>query len=121
MDEYDSFINDYEEGIAKGEPNEEGYQGPPNYPEIDEIIDNSDKERASISYDQYIASEVVILDGKGERLMVKVRKRVRHEGTSSGKYNYNAMHDKSLYEVEYTDGTTEKFEANIIAENTVTS
>ena len=26
---YDSFIHDYEEGIAKGEPNEEGYQGPP--------------------------------------------------------------------------------------------
>ena len=43
MDGYDSFINDDEEDIAKGDPNEEGYQGPTDYPEIDEIIDNSDK------------------------------------------------------------------------------
>ena len=27
------------------------------------------------------------------------------------------MHDKSLYEVEYPDGTTEQLAANIIAEN----
>ena len=31
---YDSFINDDEEGIATGDPNEEGYQGPPDYPAI---------------------------------------------------------------------------------------
>ena len=43
LDVYDSLINDDEEGIAKGEPNEEGYQGPPDYPEIDEIIDHCDE------------------------------------------------------------------------------
>ena len=36
-------MNYYEEGIAKGEPNKEGYQGPPDSPKIDEIIDNSDE------------------------------------------------------------------------------
>ena len=55
-------------------------------------------------------------DKKGEKLMGKVRKRVRYDDTSSGKVNYNAMHDKSLYEVEYPDGMTEKLAANIIAE-----
>ena len=45
LDEYDSFINDDEEGIAKGDPNKEGYQGPPDSPETDDRIDNSDKER----------------------------------------------------------------------------
>ena len=35
LDGYDSFINDDEEGIAKGDPNEEGYQGPPYSSEID--------------------------------------------------------------------------------------
>ena len=45
MDGYEYFINDNEEGVAKGGPNEEGYQGPPDYPEIDKIIDNSDEER----------------------------------------------------------------------------
>ena len=42
LDGYDSFINGDEEGIAKCGTNEEGFQGPPDSPEIDEIIDNSD-------------------------------------------------------------------------------
>ena len=54
LDVYDSFINDDEEGIFKGDHKEEGYQGPPDSPEIYEIIYNSDEERASNSYDQYI-------------------------------------------------------------------
>ena len=72
---YDSFINDDEEGIAKGDPNKEVYQGPPNSPEIDEIIDNIDEEITSNSYDQYIGDEVVLSGCKGEKLMGKVRKR----------------------------------------------
>ena len=52
MDGYESFINDDEEGIYKGDHNKEVYQGPLYYPEIDGIIDNSDEERAANSYDQ---------------------------------------------------------------------
>ena len=52
LGEYEPFINDDKEGIDKGDPNEKGYQGPPDSPEIDEIIDNSDEERAANSYDQ---------------------------------------------------------------------
>ena len=54
---------------------------------------------------------------KGEKLMGEVRKCVRYDETITGKGNYNAMHDKSLYEAEYPDGTTKQLEANIIAEN----
>ena len=97
LDGYDSLMNDYEEGIYKGETNEEGYQGPPDPPEIDEIIDNSDEERAANSYDQYIGAEVVLPDRKGDKIMEKVRKRVRYYETSTGKGNYKAMHDKYLY------------------------
>ena len=43
LDGYDSLINNDEEGIAKGDPNEEVYQGPTDSPEIDEIIYNSDE------------------------------------------------------------------------------
>ena len=88
MDGYDSFINDYEEDIDKGNPNKEGYQGPTDSPEIYEIID------------QNIRSEVVPPDRNGEKLMGKVNKRVRYDDTNTGECNYNAMHDKSLYEVE---------------------
>ena len=48
--------------------------------------------------------------------MGKVRKRVICDDTGTGEVEYNAMHDKSLYEVEYPDGTTEQLAANIIAE-----
>ena len=46
-------------------------------------------------------------DCKGDKLMGKVRKRVIYDYRSTSRDNYNAMHDKFLYEVEYTDGTTE--------------
>ena len=111
---YESLINDDEGGVAKGENNEEGYQGPPYPPEIDEIMDNSDEERSANSYDQYIGSEVVIPDRKGEKLMGKVSRCVRYNDTITGKVSYNTMHDKYLYEFEYPDGTTEKLAANII-------
>ena len=90
-------MNDDEEGIAKGDPNYEGYQGPPYYPDIDEIIDHSDEERASNSYDQYIGTGFVIPDRKDEKLMGKFSKRVRYDDTSTSESNYNAMHDKYLY------------------------
>ena len=116
MDGYYSFINDYDEVIAKGEINEEGHQGPPYYPEIDEIIYNSDEEREANSYDQCIGSEVMLPDNKGEKLMRKISKRIRYDYTSTSEGNYNDMQDKSSYEFEYPDGTTEKLSANIIAE-----
>ena len=43
LDGYESFIHDDGEGVAKGEPIEEGYQGPPDSPDIDELIDTSDE------------------------------------------------------------------------------
>ena len=49
--------------------------------------------------------------------MGKVSKRVRYYDISTGGGDYNAMHDKSLYEVEYPDGITEQLADNIIAEN----
>ena len=64
LDGYDSFINYDEEGIDKGDPNEEGYQGPPDYPEIYEIIDNSNEEREDSSYEQYIGAEFMLYDWK---------------------------------------------------------
>ena len=117
LDGYDSFMNYDEEGIAKCETNEEGYQGPLDSPEIYEIIDNSDEDNAANSYAQYIGAEVLLPDRKGVKLMGKVSKRVRYDKTSTNKANYNFMHDKLLYESEYPDGTTEQLSDNIIAEN----
>ena len=49
--------------------------------------------------------------------MGKFRKHVRYDEKSAGEGSYTAVHDKSLYEVEYPDGTTEQLVANIITEN----
>ena len=114
---YDSFINDHEEVIAKGDPNEEGYQGPPYSPEIDEMMDNSYEERSVNSSGLYIGSEVVLPGNKGETLTRKINKLVRYYDTSTGKASYNAIHDNSIYEIEYPDGTMEQVAANIIAKN----
>ena len=116
---YDSFVNYDEEDISKGDPNEEVYQGPPDYPEVDEIMYNIDEERAANSYDQYIGAEVVISDWKCEKLMGEVSKCVKYYYSNICEGNYNATHDKSLYEVYYPYGTMEQLTANILAENMI--
>ena len=92
MDGHESFINYDEGGFSKGDPNEEVYQGPPNYPEIYEIIDNSDEERVDNSYDQYIGDNILLPDRKGEKLMGKVSKRVKYDDSSTDEVNYNPIH-----------------------------
>ena len=57
-------------------------------------MDNIDEERAANSYDQYIGVEVLLPDQNGEKLMVKVSKRVTYDDTITGELNYNSMHDK---------------------------
>ena len=69
---YDSFVN-YDEGvIANYYPNEEVYQGSIYSPEIDEIIDHSDEERADNSCYQYIWDEVVLPYQDGDTIMGEV-------------------------------------------------
>ena len=114
---YAFFVNDDKEGTDKGDPNKEGYQGPPYSPEIYEIIDNSDEERSSGSCGQYIGSEVLLPEQKDEKPMGEFSKRVIYDDINTGEVNCNAMYKKSLYEVEYCGGITEQLTANIIAEN----
>ena len=42
--------------------------------------------------------------------MGKVRKRVKYYDSSTGEGNHITMYDKSLYDVEYPDGTMEQLE-----------
>jgi Reverse transcriptase (RNA-dependent DNA polymerase) len=69
------------------------------------------------SYDQYLASEVLLPFG-GEYKRAKVRGRKRDaDGLLIGIRNDNPMFDTRQYEVEFPDGSTETFTANLIAEN----
>ena len=49
--------------------------------------------------------------------MGNVKKCVKYNDSSTGEGNYNLMHEKSLYEVEYPDGTTKQLAGNRISEN----
>ena len=55
--------------------NKEEYQGIQDPPNRDDIIDSSDEERAANSSGHYIGAEVMLPDRKGEKLIVKVRRR----------------------------------------------
>ena len=48
----------------------------------------------------------MIPDCKGEKLMVKVRKSIKYDDKRTIEVHYNAIHNKSVYEVEYPDVTT---------------
>ena len=67
--------------------------------------------------DEYLTAEVLLPHG-GEFLkaIVKGRKRDR-DGAPIGTRNANPMLDSREYEVEFPDGSTEAFTANLIAEN----
>ena len=56
-------------------------------------------------------------DRKGEKLMLKFRKRIKYDKISTGEGHYNSIHNNYVYKVEYPDGTIEELTANIISEN----
>ena len=49
--------------------------------------------------------------------MVKVRKCIKYDDIITVECHYSVMHNKSVYKVEYSYGTTEQLSASIIAEN----
>ena len=68
-------------------------------------------------YDEYIATEVMIPIGDS-RMKGVVKRRVKDEdGLPVGKRNSNPILDNRSYEVEMSDGTTEAYTANVIADN----
>ena len=54
-------------------------------------------------------------DRKGEKLRLKVSKRIKYNDISTGEGRYNDMHENSLYEVEWPDGKLGQLIDSIIA------
>lgn len=69
------------------------------------------------SYDTYIGAQLLIPRGS-KRVAARVTKRVRDEqGRPIGVKHPNPILDTRRYTVEFSDGTTEEYYANSIAEN----
>ena len=84
LDEYYTFIKYYKEAVSKGDPNEKDYKVLLNYLELDDVIENREKEKSSDSYYQYIGSEVVLPNHKGDKFMGKVKKLIKYDEFITG-------------------------------------
>ena len=97
----DVFLPDREDDIAADHDAE--------MPEADDFTPEA--------YDEYLTAEV-LLPSMGTVVKAKVTGRKRDaDGNPIGKRNANPILDTREYEVEFPDGATDVFTANIIAEN----
>ena len=68
--------------------------------------------------DKYLNMELILGAGTDDQRRGRVVKRARGiDGEYIGHSHSNPLFDTRQYEVEFTDGTTEKYAANVIAEN----
>ena len=83
---------------------------PEERPEQDDMDDNA--------YDKYIGAEVMMdVPGKGSR-RATVKRRVKNDdGKSPGTHHRNPLMYTREYDIEYDDGTHDRYFANFIAEN----
>jgi hypothetical protein len=99
----DIFLPDAENGDHKP------VDGADTQPEADDFTPEA--------YDEYLTAEVLLPNmGKMTRAKVVGRKRDA-DGNPFGLQNANPLLDTRQYEVEFTDGATDVFTANLIAEN----
>jgi hypothetical protein len=86
---------------------------PSEIPDIDDIKEKHDVD----TYDQYGGSHVRVPIGD-EIQSGKVFRRKRDlDGTVRGRANANSMLDTRTYEIEFPDGRSDEYTANVIAEN----
>ena len=90
-------------------------------PELEPVDPNHQAQEADEytpdAFDQYLGLQLM-LTKDGESLPARVTKRLRTgDGTPIGTAHANPMLDTQRYEVEFGDGTTAEYYANVIAEN----
>jgi hypothetical protein len=82
-------------------------------PDIDEIKEEHDVD----TYDQYVGAHVRLPIGDEIRSVKVVRRTRKLDGTVRGRANANSMLDTRTYEIEFPDGRSDEYNANVIAEN----
>ena len=80
----------------------------------DDRPDDDDEE----AIDKYLNVELIMDVGSNDERRGRVVKRLQGlDGEPIGRSHNNPLFDTREYEVEFTDGSREKYQANIIAEN----
>jgi hypothetical protein len=84
-------------------------------------VDDVDNDHDVYTYDQYVGAQVRVPIG-GEIRSGKVMRRKRElDGTWKGRANTNSMLDSRTYEIEFPDGCSDEYTANIIAQTCMLS
>jgi predicted transcriptional regulator len=82
-----------------------------------QYIDDIKEEHDVDTYDQYVGSHVRVSIGDEIRSGKVVRRKRELDGTVTGRANANSMLDTRTYEIEFPDGHSDEYTANVIAEN----
>jgi hypothetical protein len=82
-------------------------------PDIDDIKEEDDVD----TYDQYVGSHARVPIGDEIRSEKVVRRKRELDGTVRGRANANSMLDTRNYEIEFPDGRSDEYTANVIADN----
>jgi hypothetical protein len=113
MDGFHAFINEDEP-----DPFQEVAEETDVTPDIDAVVDNTDAERAADTYHSYVGAEVILPDATGNRRMARVLRRVQgNVNNDNQSVITNPLLDTSVFEVQFPDGTVDRLNANVIAEN----
>jgi hypothetical protein len=86
---------------------------PSKMPDIDDIKEKHDVDK----YDQHVGAHVRVPIGDDIRSGKVVRRKRDLDGTVRGRANANSMLDTRTYEIEFPDGRSHEYTANVIAEN----
>jgi hypothetical protein len=117
--EFDSmYLDDIDDDMNPGITREEDRNMPniTDYGDMhtDERPDDDDKE----AIDKYLNVELIMNMGTNDDRRGRVTKQSRGlDGEPIGRAHANPLFDTREYEVEFTDGTYEKYQANIIAKD----
>jgi hypothetical protein len=86
---------------------------PSKMPDIDDIKVKHDVD----TYDQYFGAHVRVPIGHDIKSGKVIRRKRELDGTVSGRANANPMLDTRNYEIQFPDGRSDEYTANVIAEN----
>jgi hypothetical protein len=80
-------------------------------------IDDVDKDHDVDTYDQYVGAQVRVPIGGDIHSGKVIRHKRELDGTWKGRVNANSMLDSRTYKIEFPDGRSDEYTANVIAEN----
>ena len=110
-DKFGDSVSIPDESVMVEEEVEPAYE---DQEEVGDVIQNADD---IPDYDEYINSEVILPHGE-EMQAARVMRRVKDDvGNIIGNYHTNPEMDSRVYEVMFPDGVTQRYSANLIAQN----